>query len=252
MLAFALTGCGGSPDPALSASTTQFRFDEGTDVLRTGVVNEGTDPVRIERAALRWPGFDGPVAVVDRTLGAGEVAAFDLRYGAAHCDTRPTPTARLDVLADDRLLRIPVEVEYADLLVDLWKRACATARLEQAATVTLEEGSLIDGVYWTDVLLARTRDRAPVSLVDVRGSVNLQLDAHLPARLRDPATKVPVRIRPVPGCSPHTRSQSQQEFLFSAWVSVGDAPPVRVFLRVTPKIRASLSEMIDEHCRRSG
>ena len=64
VLLAAVTGCGGSPAPRLSASTTQFRFNEGTDVLRTGVVNEGSGPVRIETAALHWPGFDGPVARV--------------------------------------------------------------------------------------------------------------------------------------------------------------------------------------------
>jgi hypothetical protein len=250
MVALVVTGCGGgSSEVSLSASTTQFRFNEGTDVLRTGVVNEGSAPVTIDRAALRWPGFDGPVAVVGRTIGAGEVAAFDLRYGAAHCGSQPSPAAELDVLADERVVTIPVKVEYAGLLVDLWKRACATQRLNRAATVTLEEGTLIDGVYRTDVLLERRDDHDPVSLVDARGSVNLVLTAHLPAPLRDPATRVPLTIRPVPNCSPHTRSQSQQEFLFSVWATVGDSEPVRIFLRVTPTIMASLTQMMDEHCR---
>jgi hypothetical protein len=251
LLATVLAGCGGSDDdpaPRLSASTTQFRQNEGTQVLRTGVVNEGSKPVVIESAALHWPGFDGPEAHVGKVLGHGEIAAFDLTYGAAHCDHQPSPKAQLDVVANNHQETIPVEVQYAGLLVDLWKRACATQRLDRAATVTLERGHLAKDGYRTSILLARQTDPAPVKLVDVLGSVNLVLEARTPVALHGRQTRVPLLIHPTLRCDAHSLSQTSQEYLFSAWATVAGSAPVRVFLRVTPAIQAGLDRMIDRDC----
>lgn len=250
-LALLSAGCVGSPDtaaPPLSASTTQFRFNEGTKVLRTGVVNEGHRPVRINTVALHWPGFEGPLATVHQTLRAGEIAAFDLSYGDARCESRPVAPARLDVMVDSRRETIPVKVEYPGLLLDLWKRECATQRLDRAATVTLVPGHLAADGYRTHVLLRRQSGTRPVTLVDVLGSVNLVLEARTPTPLRGRATKVPLLVHPSLRCDAHAMSQSSQPFLFSAWATVGHSPPVRVFLRVTPAIRAALERMIDRDC----
>lgn len=247
--ACALAGCGGSdPAPKLSASTTQFRFNEGTNVLRTGVVNEGTGTITVDTVALHWPGFAGPVAKVHQTIGKGEIAAFDLHYGRAHCASQPSPTAKLDVVADGHRETIPVKVEYAGLLVDLWKRECATQRLTDAATVTLEKGTLAKDGYRTDVLLKRVGGTEPVRLVQVLGSVNLVLEAKLPAALSGDETRVPLLIHPTLRCDAHSLSQSSQEYLFSAWATVGSSPAVRVFLRVTPEIQAGIDRMIDRDC----
>jgi hypothetical protein len=241
-------GCGSDePPPKLSASTTQFRNNEGTKVLRTGVVNEGSSTVTIDTVALHWPGFDGPVAKVGQTIGKGEIAAFDLEYGAPHCSSQPSPKARLDVVVDGTKETIPVEVQYAGLLVDLWKRECATQRLEAASTVTLEPGVLKKDGYETDILLQRGSDPSPVKLVQVLGSVNLVLEAK-PTALTGSETKVPLLIHPTLRCDAHSLSQTSQEYLFSAWLTVGDSPSVRVFLKVTPEIQAGLDRMIDRDC----
>jgi hypothetical protein len=252
LLAGVLVGCGGSdepPAPKLSASTTQFRQNEGTRVLRTGVVNEGSGHVVIESAALDWPGFAGPEAHVGQVIAHGETAAFDLEYGAARCSVQPSPKAKLHVSVNGgREETIPVEVQYAGLLVDLWKRECATRRLNQAATVTLERGHLAADGYRTSVLLRRQADPAPVKLIDVRGSVNLVLEAKVPTVLSGAQTRVPLLIHPTLRCDAHSLSQTSQEYLFSAWATVGSSQPVRVFLRVTPPILAGLERMIDRDC----
>jgi hypothetical protein len=252
VVALALTalvaGCGSDePPPRLSASTTQFRNNEGTKVLRTGIVNEGSGHVVIESAALDWPGFDGPEAHVGQVIGHGQVAAFDLEYGAPHCARQPSPKAHLRVVADGHEETIPVEVQYAGLLVDLWKRECATQRLEAAATVTLQPGVLKKEGYQTHILLRRQSDPSPVKLVQVLGSVNLVLEAK-PTALTGSETRVPLLIHPTLRCDAHSLSQTSQEYLFSAWLTVADSPSVRVFLKVTPQIQAGLDRMIDRDC----
>jgi hypothetical protein len=248
-LAATVAGCGGNDQstPELSASTTQFRNNEGSKVLRTGIVNEGSGHVVIESAALDWPGFDGPEAHVSQVIGHGETAAFDLEYGAPHCARQPSPKAHLRVVADGHEETIPVKVEYADLLVDLWKRECATQRLNAAAAVTLETGVLRKDGYETHILLERQSDPAPVRLVQVLGSVNLVLEAK-PATLHGAQTRVPLLVHPTLRCDAHSLSQTSQEYLFSAWLTVGDSPAVRVFLRVTPAIQAGIDRMIDRDC----
>ena len=114
-----------SPAPRLEASTTQFRPDEGTRNLRTGVTNTGTTTVHLTSAGLDWPGFAPHPAAVDWTLAPGQTAGFVVEYGEPRCSAEPGAPLRLRVVVDGAERLLPLHEDDPGLLRRLHDRACA-------------------------------------------------------------------------------------------------------------------------------
>lgn len=254
VLLLILAGCGGSstprvPDAQLAASTTQFRNQEGTHALRTGVTNNSTRTIAVGTATFIWPGFEWPDVRVAQDVPAGQTAAFDMSYGAARCDQHPTRSASMRVSVDGTDRTLPLQVQDPGLLLRLWRRACALRTLADVASVRLVPGRFDGPRYRAAIALTRRSGRTPVRIVDVGGSVIIDMLA--PARprvLRGRALRLPVTFRPSDRCDPHSLSQSQQTFLLSAYLRVGDDPVVRLILPLSHRVRADLQKMIDTYC----
>ncbi|WP_310964565.1 hypothetical protein [Nocardioides terrisoli] len=255
-LLLSLAGCGSAapsmvPDRDLAASTTQFRNQEGTSALRTGVTNNSHRTIQVGTATFRWPGFAWPAVRVSQVVPPGQTAAFDMEYGAAHCDRRPQRAASMLVGIDGSTRTLPLLVQDRDLLLRLWQRACGLQRLAQVASVRLAHGRLDGARYRTSIKVDRLSGSAPVRIVDVGGSVIIDMLA--PARPRvledhDHSLRLPVTFRPSDRCDPHSLSQSQQTFLLSAYLRVGRAPVVRLILPLSARVQADLQQMIDRFC----
>ena len=250
-----LAGCGGSatlrvPDAQLAASTTQFRNQEGTRALRTGVTNRSNRTISVGTATFVWPGFEWPRVRVSQEVPAGQTAAFDMTYGAARCDEHPTRTTSMEVTIDGTDRTLPLQVEDPGLLLRLWRRECALKTLADVASVRLRPGRSDGARYQATIALTRRSGRTPVRIVDVGGSVIIDMlaPAH-PRVLRGRSLRLPVTFRPSDRCDPHSLSQSQQTFLLSAYLRVGDDPVVRLILPLSHRVRADLQTMIDTYCR---
>jgi len=254
-----LAGCSGSPgrprvpDTQLVASTTQFRNQEGTRALRTGVTNSSARSVSVGTATFVWPGFAWPSVRVAQTVPAGQTAAFDTTYGAARCGEQPTRKASIRVSIDGAVRTLPLQVEDPGLLLRLWRRACGLQALARVASVRLAPGRLDGPRYRASIEITRRSGRAPVRVVDVGGSVIIDMLAPgRPRVLRGSSLRLPVTFRPFDRCDPHSLSQSQQTFLLSAYLRVGDDPVVRLILPLSHRVRADLQTMIDTYCATPG
>jgi hypothetical protein len=162
---------------------------------------------------------------------------------------------------DGRSRRLPLRVEDPGLLVRLQAKACAEQRLADAARVDLRLATRtveLDGEEYLpgDVVLRR-RDgsAAPVRIVDLGGSVLLELlprggRAALPGVLagdRD-VLAFPVLLGSAHRCDAHARGQSSQTFLLSAYLRLAGRPVQRVVLPLTSAERDRLLGVIDRDC----
>ena len=251
-----------SDQPALDASITQFRHDEGTRNLRAGVTNMGSAAVTVTRATLSWSGFaPTSVELEPWTLEPGRTAGFTLQYGAARCESEPTDRPRLDVVVDGREHWLPLTVEDPELLERLYANECAEQRLDATGTVSLR---LADAPVERageeylpgDVLIRRkpgSTDR--LTVVDVGGSVLLRLTpketgalpTHLDADQR--SLRVPVLVGSAHRCDAHALGNSSQTFLLSVYVRRGQDPVHRVITVPDRGSKALLTELIARDCR---
>jgi hypothetical protein len=94
-----------------------------------------------------------------------------------------------------------------------------------------------------------------VRIVEVDGSVLIDLEPRdgthaLPATLRptDSVLSLPVRFGSTQRCNGHAQSQSQQTFLFSAFLRLGDRPPQRVLLPLSNRGRDRLIGLVERGC----
>ncbi len=267
-----------APAPQLSASTTQMRIAEGTRALRTGVVNHSAHPVTVTSATLDWPGFTRQVVRVGQRIGPGQIAAFDMAYGDPRCTSllprgRPSasrpasrpPSPRLEVVVDGVRRVVPLHVDITGLLHQLWLHECADQRLAQAASLRFERGHPVPAGYLAVLQLRRRASgvpgRARVRVTGFSGSVILELlprvapgarpSAPMPASLPTgpgAVLRIPVLVRPGSRCDPHSLGQSQQTFLLSAIVRVGQHPPQRAILPVGSALHRALQATIDRLC----
>ena len=251
------TGCGGSvstprvPEQDLAASTTQCRNQEGTRALRTGLTNNSTHSIEVGTATFVWPGFAWPDVHVDQTVPAGQTAAFDMTYGDARCDHRPPRKASMEVEVNGSRRTLPMQVQDAGLLIRLWRQQCALRSLAGAASVRLLPGHLDGPRYLSSIALTRRSGDAPVRIVDVGGSVIIDMLAPPRPRVLTGSARslrLPITFRPSDRCDPHSLSQSQQTFLLSAYLRVGNAPVVRLILPLSHRVHAELQHMIDRYC----
>jgi len=263
------TGCSGGPErspaPAplrLDASVAQYRQDEGTRNLKAGVSNDGDQDIRVSRATIAWPALDFPVVTLPgEAIHPGQTAAFVIAFGTPRCAGRPTTDPVLVAEINGRELRLPLRVEDPGLLVRLHAKACAQQNLDRAASVRLQPATSTEQVGGeehlpADIVVRRrpgTTER--VRIVDLSGSVLIDLVPRagrqaLPGELgpQRGTLRFPVLFGSAHRCDPHALGQSSQTFLVSAYVRLGDRPPLRVVLPLAPGERDRIMGVIHRDC----
>jgi hypothetical protein len=105
------------------------------------------------------------------------------------------------------------------------------------------------------VVRRRAGSREPLSILDLAGSVLLELApvdgrSVLPARLaaRDDVLRLPVLIGSVHRCDAHALGQSSQTFLFSIYVRLRGQPAQRVTAIPGRLTRVALTGILDRDC----
>lgn len=253
------------PNGSLAASITQFRPQEGTAQLSAGITDNGSAPITVTRVTVDWEGLAFPATVLrgrDARAEPGETVAFTLTYGAPSCELRPPADPILAATVNGRSTRLPLEVQDPGLLERLRLKACAADALSRAATVrlVLSRTTIVraGAEYLPGQVVVRRRpgSRAPVRIVDLGGSVLFSMAsrngaAALPALLdrRTEVLSLPVLFGSAGRCDAHSRGQSQQSFLFSAYLRLGDAAPQRQTFTTSAAARARLSALLDRECR---
>jgi hypothetical protein len=245
----------------LVASMAQFRFDEGTRRLSAGVTNKGDRTIQVPKATLRWDGFAFPkVTVPDPVTQPGQTAAFTIAYGAPRCAQRPTHSPALVATVDGRVRRLPLHLDDPGLLGRLWTKACARERLDRAVDIRLRLGREVRRVAgeWSvpaEVVLRRRAGRERVELVDLGGSVLIELNPRggrgaLPGRLPGgrATLRFPVLFRSGHRCDAHALGQSSQTFLISAYLRLGSEPTQRVILPLSTVERDRLIGIVHRDC----
>lgn len=249
----------------LRASVNQFRFQEGTRRLKAGVTNDGSRDITVSRATIAWPAM--PFSDLRLHLGVvhpGQTAAFTISFGTPRCpgETRTRPVLVADV--NGRSTRLPLHVDDPGLLERLHTQACKQQLLDRVASVDLllarrpvrtAEGERLPA---TVAIRHRPGQSRPVRVVDLDGSVLIDLTPRDGAEaLPSPAStggtlRFPVVFGSAHRCDGHARSQSQQTFLFSAYIRVGSHPAQRVVLELTSAERDRLIALVDRDCAARG
>jgi hypothetical protein len=244
----------------LDASVAQFRFSEGTRDLSAGITNMGDRTIRVSAATISWEGFAFPtVPIPDPETLPGNTAAFTIAYGAPRCDRPPQGRPTMVAVIDGRNRTLPLRVEDPHLLDRLHAKACAAARLDRAAAVSLHWGRRpvhVDGELWLPGTLevAHHPGQPQVTVVDLGGSVLLDLRTHakglLPISTADHRVGrgIPVLIGSTHRCDAHALGQSSQTFLISAYVRVQGSPTQRVILLPDKADTARIQAVIDRVC----
>ena len=269
----AVTGCTSgpsAPEPAprplhLRASVNQFRYDEGTRHLKAGVTNNGDRDIAVTRATIAWPALAFPsVRLPAGAVHPGQTAAFTISYGTPRCSRQPAPPPLLVAEVNGRSTRLPLHVDDPGLLDRLRVKACDQERLDRVASVDLRlarrsvHTSGGEHLPATVVVRHRPGQTAPVRVVDLDGSVLIDLTprdgaAALPTPPSTGGTLAfPVEFASAHRCDGHARGQSQQTFLFSAYLRVGSHPQQRVVLDLSSAERDRLIGLVDRDCARRG
>jgi hypothetical protein len=269
----AATGCTSDPSAPksaphplnLRASVNQFRYDEGTRHLKAGVTNDGKGDITVSRATIAWPVLAFPsVRLPAGVVHPGQTAAFTISYGTPRCTGQAAPRPVLVAVVNGRSMRLPLHVDDPGLLDRLRVKACDQKRLDRVASVDLRLARRPVRMSGGEVLPAtvvvrhRPGQSAPVRVVDLDGSVLIDLaprdgTAALPTRpSRGGTLAFPVVFSSAHRCDGHARGQSQQTFLFSAYVRVGSRPEQRVVLDLSSAERDRLIGLVDRDCARRG
>jgi hypothetical protein len=247
----------------LNASAGQFRFDEGTRDVRTGITNNSSEPIVVTSARISWDGFDWAEAKLPKEpVPPHQTAAFISRFGRANCTTKPSRTRLLAVINGARR-DLPLHLDEPGLFARLRTTVCAEQRLTDAASLTMSIGGSVvhdQGVpaYASTVTLRRRHASGePVTVVDLGGSVLFDVlprDSRRlrPVRLTSNATSltIPIRVGPTRRCSAHARGNASQPFLFSVFTRTGHGP-VHRSIRVPDKAtQQRLLGQLDRYCKK--
>ena len=248
------------PDRAdLHASVAQLRVDEGDRTLLAGVTNDSRRTLHVTAATLRWGGLSFPVRrLPGDAVPPGQTAAFKISYAAAGCSDRVRDRPGLVADIDGRRTTLPLAQDDPTLFARLHAATCAGKRLDDVAAVRLVTARSLrpvgDGLVlpaWV-VLTRRAGSTAPLSLVDLDGSVLLRLTPRrtLPVALRtgQREVRVPVTFASAGRCDAHSLGQSQQTFLLSTYLRVSADDVQRRLLPLDRRQVAQLQAVIDRSC----
>jgi hypothetical protein len=242
----ALGACVTAKPPALTAQVQQYREDEVAGRLQIGLTNLTASTVQVKSVQLKWPGLETqPATVIDYALSPGVRADLATPLGSARC-SGPAPaatSARVTVVlsGSNRVEDLPV-VQSDDVLRRVYATACEQEYLAERLSVSFGDTwtpvNMSDGPALIGRLhLERKSFDGPISVVDLRGTVVLQL---LPVRATTPlglmaatqsSTDVPVYMQPA-RCDLHALGEVKKPFSFVAGVRLGTG--ARLPARVSP------------------
>lgn len=267
----ALAACGkGSsddqaPTPAasqLDATAGQFRFDEGTRDMPTGITNNSAKPITVTTAKISWDGFRWSVEKLpDDSVLPGQTAAFVSHFGRASCTAEQPPAPRLLAVVNGVRRDLPLHVDQPGLFERLRASVCAEQSLSDAATLKMSISNAVvrdNGVPFyagTVTLGRREMPGDPVTVVDLGGSVIFNVLPRegrrlRPAGLASDATSltVPIRVGPTNNCTAHTRGNTSQPFLFSVFTRTGGDTVHRTITVPDKPTQLRLWALLDRYC----
>ncbi len=245
----------------MDASAGQFRFDEGTRDVRTGITNNSPEPITVTTATISWDGFQwAPTKLSGEPVPPQQTAAFTSRFGRANCTTEPGEPRLIAVINGVRR-DLPLHLDDPGLFTRLRASTCAAQRLAENASVTLSIGTSIvrsQGVpsYAGTVTVRRPQATGEaVTVVDLGGSVLFDVlprDGRdfRPVRLPPDARSVsiPIRVGPTQRCDAHTRGNASQPFLFSVYSRVEGDPVHRTIRVPDAATQRRLLGLLDRYC----
>ena len=267
------SGSGDHPAPApapaageLDATAGQFRFDEGTRNMPTGITNNSSKPITVTTAQISWDGFRWSVEKLpDGAVLPGQTAAFVSHFGRASCTTKRPAAPRIRAVVNGVRRDLPLHVDEPGLFERLRTSVCAEQRLDDAASLTMSIGRVVrtaDGIPFYPGTVDLRRDQVPgdpVTVVDLGGSILFSVLPAVGRKLRpvtlssgSPALTLPIRVVPTRRCEPHARGNTSQPFLFSVFSRTGGDPVHRSITVPDKATQLRLWGLLDRYCATVG
>ena len=256
-----------TPNPfTIRVELTQGRVDEVRHTVQISMHNDGPEKVIVDAVELQAPSFTG---------GAGRVATqawlppgglqvdVPVSYGVGICggdDVKPKakPSAVLLTAHTEGgppyTVRIPVD-DPNPMLDKLIGIDCLQAYLDRQATFTFGPWTHLPS-GWVDgtVVVRRTGFKGKVTVQEFTGSILLEV---MPTPGRE-ATPKPYGVLP-PGqdelsipivvdgerCTPHALAEIKKPYVFPAFVTLDDGPPLYTELKITDREIAAFKPVID-------
>ncbi|MER7276061.1 hypothetical protein ABT369_16540 [Dactylosporangium sp. NPDC000244] len=254
-------------DPALPlrVELTQGRVDEVRHTVQISMHNDGADKLIVERVELQSPSFTGTEQVrADAWLPPGGLQVdVPVSYGKGVCtgdDLKPRAAPSFVALrvrtenGPARDVRFPL-ADPNPMLDKFLAIDCQQAYLDRQATFTFGPWTHLPS-GWVDgtVVVRRTGFKGTITLREFVGSILLEV---MPVPLRE-ATPKPYGVLP-PGtdelkipiivdgerCTPHALAEIKKPYVFPAWVSLDDGPPLYTELKITDAEVAAFKPVID-------
>ena len=218
------------------------------DLVDRGLVNvftrnaTGVD-VTVRSRGLSLSAFAAPAPVQRRSpIGDGTEVALQIAFGDVTDCTSPDPVTGTVELTytigdDDTLLTASVPLTDASVLDDIRANVCTARLVEDAAEVSLLDGTL-DGETVTAMLAIDRRNGGPDLQVRSLGGTVLfgvqaadQADLPIELGTEPAALAVPIVIT-VNRCDPHALAETTKRYAVELRVSVDGAAPRSVALDV--------------------
>ncbi|MCF6745109.1 hypothetical protein E9529_12640 [Blastococcus sp. KM273128] len=240
--------------PGIAAEAVRLRTDEAVGGrVQVRITHTGGEPYTVTGVALDAPGFAPlPPTEADAEFVAGRVTDLPTPYGEAVCPAGGgAPAARVTLLRPDGVVeevRVPLE---GDTLARVHQEECDARAVAEA--VALRVDRLEAGPERLAGRLSLTRLGAEEEVVVGRigGNVLFDVAAEIPLELvaGDAAAAGGVAFTLVT-CDAHVLAEVKQPHLFPVGVRIGDRPEVVVDLPVDDGLRAALTDLVQQVCRR--
>lgn len=249
------------PDPPTATfGFTQLIPLEGTEHGLLRVTNTTDEPLAIGSVRIEWPGYpDGPAALEDATLAAGET--LDLRFDlpAPACDPADGAGPATGVVETDRgEISQHLEHDGTVYLRRLWHTQCDEALLERTVELGYSHdwsvvGTGTDARARGALLLTRREGDPPVELTGVDGSVlhGLRLPGRTTLEPGEETGVIPLEITPGNRCDEHARGQATAPFDFVLLLRI-DGQRLTVPLDVPLAAMDAATEALDIACAARG
>lgn len=232
----------------VSLSFTQLRLDEGTAKAQLRVINDSDEDLLVTGAGLDWPGFGDFLLDYETEIVAGRT--LDLRFDLpqANCEAISGPmrhpvVGRLRFATathDEAELSKTLDESGTGFVTRIWQRFCNDRRVTAGVSLGYGdtwrlEGSGRRASLVGELTLTRGVELGRIDLVELRGSVLLELSLPQPAVLvaGEETITVPL-VMVVPRCDEHALAESSHTFNFLAEISFGDEDPIPA-LRIPPE-----------------
>ena len=265
-------GAGSTPGAdhvGLHASVQQQRLDVGTRRIGVELTADSRTAVHVTAVQLLTDAFASrPATAKDTAFSPGATIDLVIEYGDPVCDQGVSVAdAKVEVGYDvdgrSGTTVLPVDDRGRGLLDRLHESGCAHETLVRAASIDYRlpfHRERVDGVQALVGALTLTRpaDGGSGDRVEVQSLLGSVLFDFLPLTGRvgswgrlapgDDTAVLPVEIRSSDLCTQHGRSQSQQTFVWSAYVRVGDHPVYRQIIEPPTALQNQANALLDDVC----